>query len=179
MTAAATIESGYKLTEVGVIPEDWGVCQIGEVAEANWGNTNVTKAAYKESGFPAYSAAGFDGFISWFEHDRSAVVVSAIGAQCGKTWLATGRWTAIKNTIWIRGNGDGAMSEFIYIITGDPGFWPNRGQAQPFIALADVRASKIPLPPPAEQRAIAESLGDMAALIAGLDALLAKKRAIK
>ena len=43
-------------------------------------------------------------------------------------------------------------------------------------ALRDIR---IPLPPPAEQRAIAEVLSDVDGLIQSLDALIAKKRAIK
>ena len=28
-----------------------------------------------------------------------AFVLSAIGAQCGRTWLARGKWSCIKNTI--------------------------------------------------------------------------------
>ena len=43
-------------------------------------------------------------------------------------------------------------------------------------ALRDVR---IPLPSPAEQRAIAEALSDVDGLLAALEALIAKKRAIK
>ena len=43
-------------------------------------------------------------------------------------------------------------------------------------SLSDVR---IPLPPPAEQRAIAEALSDMNGLLGVLDALIAKKQAIK
>lgn len=41
------------------------------------------------------------------------------------------------------------------------------------------KALKIPLPPVKEQRAIATALGDMDALLDGLDRLIAKKRAIK
>ena len=43
-------------------------------------------------------------------------------------------------------------------------------------SLSDVR---IPLPPPAEQRAIAEALSDVDGLLGALDALIAKKRAVK
>jgi restriction endonuclease S subunit len=173
------VSAGYKQTECGIVPEEWQVKRIDQVAEANWGNTAITKDSYCTAGYAAYSASGLDGFVSWFDHDKPAVILSAIGAQCGKSWFATDKWTAIKNTIWIRGDDRAATSEFIYRITGNPSFWPNRGQAQPFIALGDVRAAKIPVPPLPEQRAIATALSDVDALLDGLDRLIAKKRDLK
>ncbi len=52
--------------------------------------------------------------------------------------------------------------------------------AQPKLALARIRKFSIPLPPSdIEQSAIATALGDVDALLAAQDALIAKKRAIK
>lgn len=51
--------------------------------------------------------------------------------------------------------------------------------AIPHISADDIRNFKIPLPPLPEQRAIADALSDVDALIERLDALTAKKRAIK
>lgn len=52
--------------------------------------------------------------------------------------------------------------------------------AQPKLALARIRKFSIPLPPSdIEQSAIATALGDMDALLAAQDALIAKKRAVK
>jgi len=53
------------------------------------------------------------------------------------------------------------------------------GQAYPQISLKQVRETEIPLPPRPEQRAIADALSAADALIERLDALIAKKRAIK
>ncbi len=47
------------------------------------------------------------------------------------------------------------------------------------ITLADLRRIRIPIPQVPEQRAIAEALSDIDALLAGLDRLLAKKRDLK
>jgi type I restriction enzyme S subunit len=47
------------------------------------------------------------------------------------------------------------------------------------ITLADLRRQQIPVPQKTEQGAIAAALSDMAALISGLDQLIAKKRDIK
>jgi type I restriction enzyme S subunit len=39
----SNIPKGYKQTEVGVIPGDWGVRKLGEVADVATGNTPPTK----------------------------------------------------------------------------------------------------------------------------------------
>lgn len=174
------MKPGFKQTEVGMIPEDWEIRRLSDIAVANWGNTSITKNSYQESGYQAYSASGPDGYVGWYEFDFPAVILSAIGAQCGKTWLAKGKWTPIKNTIWFTAKEGAVNTPYLFRITGDPGFWPNRGQAQPFIALNDVRDSRIPLPPTlAEQEAIASALGDADALIESLERLIAKKRDVK
>jgi type I restriction enzyme S subunit len=51
--------------------------------------------------------------------------------------------------------------------------------ALPNISLGDLRRFLIPFPPAAEQRAIAEALSDVDGLLGALEALIAKKRAIK
>jgi type I restriction enzyme S subunit len=41
--------------------DDWTETTLGDVADASWGNTSVTKKQYKDSGFTAFSASGPDG----------------------------------------------------------------------------------------------------------------------
>ena len=53
------------------------------------------------------------------------------------------------------------------------------GGIQKFIALGTLRHLKIPLPPRFEQRAIAAALSDVDGLLVALEALIAKKQAIK
>jgi type I restriction enzyme S subunit len=141
--------------------DDWTETTLGEVAEASWGNTTVTKKQYKESGFTAFSASGPDGFVDWFEHDGEGVVLSAIGALCGKTWLADGKWTPIKNTIWIKSKSEDCLTGFLYLVSKMPDLWPIRGQAQSFISLGDVRLVEVSLPPLVVQKRIVEVVSSM------------------
>jgi type I restriction enzyme S subunit len=159
--------------------EGWIQTTMGEVAEASWGNTAVTKAQYQESGFVAFSASGPDGFLDWFEHDSSGVVLSAIGALCGKTWLAEGKWTPIKNTIWIKSSSDACLTSFIYNLSQTANFWPIRGQAQPFIALGDVRSLSINLPPLTEQQCIVDEVSKIDGLIQGTNSALASTQQLR
>lgn len=144
-------------TELGPLPEHWQVVRLGEVASVDWGNTSLTKAIYQSYGYPAFSASGMDGYLDFFEHDGEAVIVSAIGARCGKCFFARGKWTAIKNTIIVKAN-DRACNHFLYFYLDDESKWPRSGSGQPFISLGKARDILIPLPPLAEQQEIARIL---------------------
>jgi type I restriction enzyme, S subunit len=124
----------------------WKEVTLGDVAKLSWGNTKTTKASYTQGGWTAYSASGPDGHLPYFEHDRPGIVISAIGALCGKTWLAEGKWSCIKNTMWMRGDGMAAETPFLFHATRQPDFWPRRGAAQPFISLGDARTKTLKLP---------------------------------
>jgi type I restriction enzyme S subunit len=131
--------------------------KLADVAEANWGNTSLTKSSYSPLAgeYPAYSATGPDGLLEHFEVEGSGVVLSAIGARCGKTWLAQGKWTCIKNTIWFRSKDENfVMNSWLYWITSDPELWPSSSSAQPFISLGDVRKMELWIPSIEEQKRI-------------------------
>lgn len=136
--------------------QGWTEKTLKEVTVCSWGNTEITKSKYVDSGYLAYSASGADGLLEWFEHDRSAVILSAIGAQCGKTWFAEGKWTAIKNTIWLKADNNELLDKYLFYLSNKEHFWQIRGQAQPFISLGDVKKTKVLLPPLTEQKTIVE-----------------------
>jgi type I restriction enzyme S subunit len=128
------------------IPKGWCYKPLGEIAEVNWGDTSVTKQSYVPEGFAAYSASGNDGFLPYFDFDRTGVVVSAIGANSGLTWLARGRWSAIKNTITIFASDASISTEYLYLATEGRENWTLRGSAQPFLSQADTRAKRVLYP---------------------------------
>jgi type I restriction enzyme S subunit len=134
---------------------------LGEVADVSWGDTSTTKSSYTDTGFPAYSASGQDGYLPYADFDRFGVILSAIGANCGKTWLAKGQWSCIKNTIRFWSTDAAVDTEFLYWKTRNPEIWPKRGSAQPFISQGDARALQLELPPLPEQRVIAHILGTL------------------
>jgi hypothetical protein len=140
-------EVSFKESELGRIPEGWEVKLLGEVAELSWGDTKTTKKSYTDAGYVAYSAAGPDGFLPYFDHDRPGIVLSAIGANCGLTWLALEKWSCIKNTIKFWPVDDQVSCEYLYLATHGKEYWPKRGAAQPFISQGDARGCKIIVPP--------------------------------
>ncbi|MBM3729078.1 MAG: hypothetical protein FJW40_27085 [Acidobacteria bacterium] len=129
--------------------------KLQEVCDVSWGDTTVTKASYVATGYPAFSASGCDGFLPYFDHDGPGIVLSAIGAQCGKTWFTRGKWSCIKNTIYIKSKSSKADTQYVFYALSNPDVWPKRGAAQPFISQTDARNVEIPFPPLALQRRIA------------------------
>lgn len=132
---------------------------LEDAAIVKWGDTKTTKASYTPSGYLAYSATGPDGYMDHFDHEGPGIVLSAIGAQCGKTWFADGQWSCIKNTIYLKARPKVADTRFLYYATSMPDFWPRRGAAQPFISQGDARRCELLLPSLETQRRIASILG--------------------
>jgi len=129
----------FEESELGEIPKGWRVSKLGDVADVNWGDTNVTKKSYVKDGFIAYSAKGPDGFLPYHDYNRTGVVLSAIGANSGYTWLALGKWSCIKNTIRFWSMDETLSTEYLFHATHGNHHWPLRGSAQPFVSQGDAR----------------------------------------
>jgi len=131
-------------SELGDIPNGWKVSKLGDLVNLSWGDTKTTKASYVQKGFIAYSASGPDGYLSKFDYDQVGIVLSAIGANCGATWLATGKWSCIKNTIrLIEKDSKTRYIPYVFQLTNNKEFWPKRGSAQPFIGQEETRGLEV------------------------------------
>ena len=137
--------------------QGWREVALGEVADVGWGDLSITKKSYVQEGYTAFSATGPDGKLPYFDYDQTGIVVSAIGAQCGKVFLATGRWSCIKNTMRILPSSDDASIKYLFQLLNTD-FLPKRGSGQPFIGQKDAREALVALPPLAEQERIVEIL---------------------
>ena len=129
------------------IESKWELAKLAEICLVDWGNTSLTKDIYMPDGkYKAFSATGQDGFTNKYEYNGEGIVLSAIGARCGKCFKADGHWLAIKNTIVIK-DFKNVMRDYLYLIINNEMFWKKRGKGQPFIAVQDVRNQNVPLPP--------------------------------
>lgn len=129
------------------IESKWKIIKLSEVAQIDWGNTNLTKSIFKDNGqYDVYNATGLDGKTDFYEQDGDAIILSAIGARCGKCFFASGKWTAIKNTIVIK-NKSNISLKYLFEYINNENYWIKSGTAQPFITLGSAYEQKIPLPP--------------------------------
>lgn len=72
------------------------------------------------------------------------MVLSAVGARCGRTFRSAGHWSSIANTIKLIPDKDlRCGAAWLYLATSDPDLWPKRGSAQPFVSIKDARGVQV------------------------------------
>jgi type I restriction enzyme S subunit len=145
--------------------------QLQEILDIQWGDTKTTKASYVSEGYLAYSATGPDGFLEKYDYDKEGIVLSAIGANCGSTFYASGKWSCIKNTIRIFPKNDAVDLKYFFYMTKAPEFWPIRGSAQSFISQTDIRELYVQIPEFPVQKVIGKILFELDKKIAANNAL--------
>jgi restriction endonuclease S subunit len=149
----------YRLDNLGEQgSKKYPLVEMKDICAVDWGNTNLTKSSYVENGkYLAVSAAGCDGRINEFEHEIGVIVLSAIGANCGRIFYPTENFTAIKNTITFTPDREKILPKYLFYIMRKNEL-PRRGGAQPFMSKGDVEKYKIPLPPLEIQKEIVEQI---------------------
>ena len=151
--------SGDRYIEtVNFANQQWPLVELKDICVVDWGNTELTKKTYIENGeYLGVSAAGCDGRMKHFEHEIGTVVLSAIGANCGRVFYPNEKFTAIKNTITFTPDRKKLYPKFLFYILKNNTF-PRRGGGQPFMTKGDVKKYKIPLPPIEAQKDIVEQI---------------------
>ncbi|MBB1516740.1 restriction endonuclease subunit S [Tessaracoccus sp. MC1679] len=123
--------------------------------------------------FPGFSASGQDVWLpaSAARATGPGIVLSAVGARCGKAFLADfERWGAVANTASF-GVASGFDKNFVHYILNHEDFWIRGGAAQPYVMVSESLKQQVWAPELAHQRAIADFLDRETAQI---DAFIAK-----
>ncbi|WP_280566813.1 restriction endonuclease subunit S [Chromohalobacter sp. 296-RDG] len=177
-----TLRPGYEKPEEQSLPDDWAVLRLHESCTFHQGGKlGITKSSgYVTSGAPAYSAAGQDGYVSQVEFTNTdGVVLSAIGANCGRCFFASGDWTTLANIQAIIPSPNKLDAKYLYYRVNRESYWPRSGSAQPFIKPSDIRSCWIAHPPVRQQRLIARILDTLDTQIQKTEALIAKLEKVK
>ena len=142
------LEAGFKKPEPDSLPVGWIAKQLREFCDfRQGGQLGLTKENhYVPSGVPAYSAAGQDGYVEQVEfRNLDAVILSAIGANCGRCFFASGNWSTLANIQVVIPRSDLDASFLFYRVNRD-NYWTRSGSAQPFIKPSSVGSSWVAFP---------------------------------
>ncbi|HHV18702.1 MAG TPA: restriction endonuclease subunit S, partial [Thermoanaerobacterales bacterium] len=66
MVRENSILKGYKKTEVGVIPEDWEVRKLGEIALDI--SSGKSKVKHEQGSYKVYGSTGVIGFNNFYDY---------------------------------------------------------------------------------------------------------------
>lgn len=202
------VPEGYKLTEVGVIPEDWLLWQLNELCSFENGDRSSnypSSGSFVEGGIPFINAGHVnEGVVSSKDMNYiSSKVFKRLGGGKvkPKDILFCLRGSLGKFGVIPSKFGKGAIASSLVIIRPNKrkillkylvaGYFKSKtcqemielwagGAAQPNLGARELGKFLVPLPQSkTEQTAIATALSDVDELLSSLEALIAKKQAIK
>jgi type I restriction enzyme S subunit len=177
-----TIPQGYKQTELGIIPEDWEVTTIKQIADITTGNKN-TQDAEEGGKYPFYVRSQNVERINSYSYDCEGIVTAGDGVGTGKIFHYVRGKFGLHQRAYLIYNFKDFDSQYFYWYFSQY-FYDRINQMTAKSSVDSVRKEMIEdmcilRAPIAEQRAIAEALSDVDGLIAALDKKIAKKRLLK
>ena len=194
------IPQGYKQTELGVIPDDWDVKKLGEIAVVSSGGTpNRSNPFYWNGNIPwiTTSQIDFNTIISSNEfitelglqnsaaklYDQNTLLMAMYGQgkTRGKVAILGIDATINQACAAISLNKDVSNDYVLFYLAHnyeEIRKLSNTGNQENLNGNI-IKSIFVPLPPLPEQKAIAQSLSDVDALITAIDKLITKKRNIK
>jgi type I restriction enzyme S subunit len=198
------VRTGYKQTEVGVIPEEWEVKPLGQLSEFVTSGSRGWAKHYSDTG-PLFvrSQNIRDGCLDFT--DRQCVTPPA-GSEGGRTrlnrndLLITITGNSVGNVAWVEPDiGEAYVSQHVglvrlaepllaeyvclFLAPGSPGnnqiLTSQTGQSKPGLNLKNLRDFSVALPAPPERCAITTTLRDVDALLNALNQFITKKRDLR
>lgn len=187
------VKTGYKQTEVGLIPEDWEILTIKDVSSLisgqhlSPGDINPVKEGFPYFTGPTDFTDDISKVTKWTSSSKKhsvkgSILVTVKGSGVGKLFFQSLEKVSLGRQLMAVFPSK-TPSKFIYFYLESQ---KNRiaelgtGNLIPGISRKDLLNLPIPLPPTLhEQRKIAEALSEVDALIDTLEQLIQKKKAIK
>ena len=200
--------TGYRSTDLGLIPDDWSIFEIGELSQFVTSGSRGWARFYSDNGsaFIRITNLSRESIYLDLSDLRLVALPPQASVEASRTQLEDGDLlisitadigiigfvdTSVPKPAYInqhialvRFDRSLAASQFIaYSLASEKPQKLFKASmdvgAKAGMSLITVRKIRLALPPLPEQEAIAEALADVDALLAALDKLIAKKRAIK
>lgn len=138
-----------------------GWAPLSKFAEVTRCQAQIGSKDAGATGHPLFTAGGLAGNYEPASNEGEAIILSAIGARCGKCFYTDGSWTAGANTLVIKPkNANNARYLYHYLESFQP--WPIQGSGQPYIGPNQASEASVPECDPHRQSRVATILDDAA-----------------
>ena len=178
------VKNGYKQTEVGVIPSDWKLDFIKNIALIKTGSRN-TQDRIGNGLYPFYVRSQTVERINSYSYDGEAILTAGDGVGVGKVIHYVNEKFDCHQRVYRISDFNSNVNGYYFFLYFSNNFYNRIMQMTAKSSVDSVRMEmiaemQIPLPPTLkEQTAIATALSDTDAWINSLEQLLTKKRQIK
>lgn len=181
------VPEGYKQTKVGIIPGDWEIVKVSDIAKLGRGRVISTKEINRaiQKKYPVYSSQtsnnGIMGYIDTYDFEGNYITWTTDGANAGKVFNRSGRFncTNVCGTISLK---KGHYKYISSILDENTKHYVSRNLANPKLMNNTMKSIILSFPPLPEQTAIANILTtadkEIDLLNQKLDSLKQKKKAL-
>lgn len=175
--ASPEAPKGYKVSDVGVIPADWSVKKLADVAPLQRG-FDLPQSQVRPGPFPVVYSNGV------MNHHAEAMVngpgvITGRSGTIGKVHFVKDDFWPHNTALWVT-SFEGNDPKFVYYLYAHLNLERFlAGSGVPTLNRNDVHDHLAACPPVDEQRAIAAALSDADHFIAALERLVEKKRDIR
>ena len=158
-------------------PSTWRVCDISDLCALQRGH-DITEATRELGDIPVYSSSGISYFHSVARLTPPAVITGRKGIL-GRVYFVEEPCWPHDTTLWVKDFKDNDPRFVYWFLLGFRLERFDAATSVPTLNRNNLIGIPIEIPGVVEQRAIATALSDVDALLAKLDALVAKKRDLK
>ena len=138
---------------------------IKSLSVANAAIKNTASSTKIDGWYPTYSASGQDVWLPDYRFDQKGIVVSAVGARCGKAFKADGKWNVCANTHALSVDENIADRDYCWYMLNNENWWIKGGTAQPFVKVKDSLKRDHIFPSLQNQRRIVSELDQVSNII--------------
>lgn len=192
------IPEGFKMTELGPLPEDWGVVRLGDVAEISAGGSAPQGKEFFGGVNPfirvqhvdneSYTIIGCD-FITdeaikkygLKKYKKGTVIFPKSGASIylEKRAMLPFDCYIVNHLCAVSSKSQKLLQNFLFYALIKTKFAEKKGDGYPTLNLSEIRQFYIPLPPIDEQKAIAYVLSSVQTVIEKTEAVIKATKELK
>lgn len=153
---------------LGEIPVHWSVQRLKTISQMQSGESITAHAIEVTGPYPVFGGNGIRGYTANFTHDSNHILIGRQGAHCGNVRVARGRFWASEHAVVVTPDVPNVVEWCSALLEAMNLNRLSIAAAQPGLAVDRLREPRIPVPPVAEQLAIADFLGREASRINAL-----------
>ena len=177
------VRKGYKLTEVGELPEDWDICKVKDLCSITTGSKN-TEDNVPDGKYPFFVRSQKVERINSYSFDGEGVLTAGDGVGTGKIFHYINGKCDIHQRVYLMYDFNNSILPYYFFYYFKYYFYDRIMKMTAKSSVDSVRKDmiaemRVAVPSISEQMIITSSLSDIDSLISSLEQLIAKKRLIK
>jgi type I restriction enzyme S subunit len=187
------LKKGYKQTELGIIPENWGVKNLGELGEVKMCKRIFSYQTKTQGDIPFFKIGTFgkepDSFITnelynnyrqRFSFPQKGTLLISAAGTIGRTIVYNGQPSYFQdsNIVWIENDEKKISNSLLFHILQTVNYNTEGGTIQRLYN-SILKSTKFIYPAKDEQNAISTALSNIDDLLSQIEKLIVKKKAIK